>query len=83
MGVTWRTPEQSAFLEGYIATYLRSVGEEKEKEFWAEVTKAWFERFPLDEPSTESIQEGSDDKATAKARTKRIKVSKTTNNLYP
>lgn len=80
MPTTWRTPQQTTFLQGYVTTYLHRVGEGKTKAFWAEVTEAWFKRFPLEKPSAESIKkEGTEEKAAIVARVRRIKVSKTVN----
>ena len=76
MGVTWKTPEQTEFLEGLISTYFRFSEGGKLKDFWIVVTKDWFERFPLGDPSNESIaKEGTRDKAIAAAKAKKLKVS--------
>ena len=80
MGLTWKTPEQTAFLRGLVPSYHREVDIGKRKEFWVETFKAWFERFPLEDPSPEAVQKaGSEDKATEEAKAKKIKVSETRN----
>ena len=84
MGVTWKTPEQTEFLEGLISIYFRFSKGGKLKDFWIVVTKDWFECFPLGDPSNELIvKEGTWDRAIAAAKAKKLKVSEIRNTFCP
>lgn len=82
MGVTWRTPEQTAFLQELVPRYHRTIEEKKWKEFWTETFNTWFQRFPLESLSPDVIEkEGSEEKAIEQAKAKRVKVSKARNQF--
>ena len=76
MGNTWKTVEQTAFLEGHTARYFHSVDAGNLKDFWAKLATEWFEQFPLEPPSSELIEkEGTKEKAISAAKAKKLKVS--------
>jgi hypothetical protein len=82
MGVTWKTEAQTAFIEGLVPKYHRSVDDKKRKVFWDETFEAWFKRFPLEDPSPDAVKTvGSKQRAIELAREKKQKVSKSWNRL--
>jgi len=82
MVTTWKTPEQTYFLQGFILAYVRS-GEENRKEFWVEVLEAWFQCFPIGTLPTDVINKaGSEDKALDQAKVKKVRVSEAWDDLY-
>lgn len=59
-----------------VPRYLSRFDEGKLQEFWSELFKEWFERYPLGDPSTELVEkEGSLEKAIAHMRAKKVQVS--------
>jgi hypothetical protein len=82
MGKTWKTPEQAAFLQQLVPSYHRETEDGRRKEFWKETFEAWFKRFPLEDPTPVAVQEaGSEAKAAAQGKAKKIKVSQTRNQF--
>jgi hypothetical protein len=76
MGIRWRTDEQDQFLAALMPRYLSSSSEGTLQAFWTEVSEKWFERFPVSEPPPCQIQqEGSLEKATNAAVSKKLQVS--------
>lgn len=82
MPSTWRDDRHTAFLTEQIPAYLQSGRNATRKQFWDDTMKAWFERFPLDEPSTELIAKaGTKEKAIEAARVSKIKVGEACDRL--
>jgi len=76
MVAMWKTPEQVAFLKGFLPTYFWHIEEGKVKDFWAEVIEEWFKHFPLrDLPSDMAKKDVSVEKACTEARARKIQVS--------
>ena len=82
MGKTWKTPEQSEFLQALVPKYLRDTDGGKRKEFWEETFEAWFERFPLAHPSPDATTNTvSEQLAVKKAKANKIRVSEARNRI--
>lgn len=51
MGVSWQSPIQKAFIEGYVASYTHHSGNGTLKtEFWPVFFEKWFEAWPVPTP---------------------------------
>jgi hypothetical protein len=76
MGVSWQTPDQKAFIEEHLPSYIQhSTDGTLKTMFWSGFLEKWFETWPLPEPSAElSEKEGSVQKATKAVRDKKVGV---------
>ena len=82
MPSTWRDDHHTAFLTERVPAYHQSGRNLTRKQFWEDTAKAWFERFPLDEPSAQLIAEaGTKEKAMERARQSKIKVGEACDRL--
>ena len=80
MRVSWRTPDQNAFIERRLPSYNQhSAAKTLKAGFWPGLISQWFERWPLPEPTPAAIEkcEGSIERARKVARRKKINVSTT------
>lgn len=77
MGGTRRTKDQDAFYNEHLPSFVRSFEARKLKdEFWPQVTKEWFDRWPLSAPPDKLVEEeGSVKKATTVLKSRKVEVS--------
>ena len=81
MGVSWQTPDQKAFIDNHIPSYIQHLADGTVKStFWPGFFDEWFEAWPLPEPSSDQVEEkGGTEKAAKEGRIKKIGVS----TIYP
>lgn len=76
MGSSWQTPDQKAFFDKHLASYIHDAEDGDLQEFWKSILKEWFEAWPLSEPPAEVVQkEGTLEKAQKAWKGKKISVS--------
>ena len=77
MGSSWQTQDHKDFSDEHLASYCsnRDEGTLKDK-FWPTITKEWFKRWPLSEPSAQYIKKkGTIEKARKAWEEKKVNVS--------
>ena len=76
MGVSWQTPDQRAFIEEHIASYIQhSANKTLKDEFWPEFFKKWFKVWPIPKPSTQQTEKGNEEDEMKEERAKCVAVS--------
>jgi len=80
MGASWQTPDQKAFIEEHVPSFVQHSTDGTRKDFWPNFLAKWFEAWPLPEPSPDLVEkEGDAQKITKAERGKKISVS----TVYP
>jgi hypothetical protein len=77
MANSWQSPEQKAFIEEHIPSYVQHIANGTAKtKFWPDFLVEWFKAWPLSEPTPELVEEkGNVQKALKSMRSKKISVS--------
>ena len=77
MGASWQTDEHRAFFSDNLPSYSHHLENDTLNSiFWPDLEKLWFEKWPVPEPTAESIEnEGDLEKARKAERAKQFAVS--------